>query len=284
MLSGGYALHVAGGRTALATALKITREDATVYGFTSHDITDTVDGVEYDASPGLIVSDIVIAANAAVGNLELTTLHDGTIFDMTDVFNGKWRNAAFVVFRYRHEEAVKTIDEYLLAGTVGEIGVRDNVVVAELRDLRQYLQQPVGSNSSKTCRYRLGSTSRANGGLCMKDLTAFTYTGTITHVTSNEVFRDSARGEAVNWFDEGEIRFDSGPNAGVWKKIKAHAADGTFTLALPYYGAVAIGHAYTVVKGCRKRREDCVELDNILNFGGEPDRKGLNDLMVRAEA
>ena len=271
------AAHVATRETTLATALKITRQPGTpqqaIYGFTTHDIDNVIDGVTYLANPGLNVTDIVIAANAAVGNLELTTLHDGTTFTEAEVLGGVWRNAAFVIFRYNWASLADGIDT-LLAGTMGEFEIKQNSVVAELRDLRQYLQQAVGDASSKTCRARLGDSR------CTKVLTAFTYTGTLTGTTSNQVFRDSARAEAVNWFDEGEIEFLTGANAGLSAKVKSYAADGTFTLALPLLGTVAIGDTYSAVAGCRKRlEEDCRDkFDNVLFFVGEPHRKGINDL------
>ena len=267
------ATHYATRETTLATALKITRTDAVVYGFTTHDVDDTISGVVYYANPGLVITDIVIAANAAVGNLELTTLHDGTLFTTADLLAKVWSNAAFEIFRYNWANIANGIDT-LLTGTLGEPQLMQNTITIELRDLRQYLQQPIGEVSSKTCRARLGDAK------CTKSLVAFTYTGTLTGVTSNQVFRDSSRGEAVTWFDEGEITFTSGPNNGRAAKVKSYAADGTFTLALPLFGTVAIGHTYSVVAGCAKRLdEDCrLKFNNILNFQGEPHRQGINDL------
>jgi uncharacterized phage protein (TIGR02218 family) len=264
--------HLATRETTLATALKITREDGTVFGFTTHDIDDVVSGVTYSANPGLDVTAIETAANAAVGNLDLTTLHDGTVFTTADILNGVWRNAAFTIFRYNWAALADGVDT-LLAGTLGEATLRQNTVVVELRDLRQYLQQAVGDASSKTCRARLGDAR------CAKVLTAFTHTGTLTAAASNQVFTDSARAEAAAYFDEGEITWTGGANDGLSAKIKSFAA-GVFTLALPMYGTVAIGDTYSAVAGCRKRlAEDCVaKFDNVLNFVGESHRQGLNDL------
>lgn len=278
-LPAALATHVATRETTLATALKITRTDGVVFGFTTHDVDDVVAGVTYSANPGLDATDIVIAANAAVGNLELTTLHDGTVFTTKDVLGGVWRNAAFIIFRYNWASLGDGIDT-LMAGTFGEFELKRNSVVAELRDLRQYLQQSVGDASSKTCRARLGDAR------CTKSLVAFTYTGTLTSVTSNQIFRDSGRAEALAWFDEGKITFTGGANNGLSAKIKSHAANGTFTLALPLLGTVAIGDTYSVIAGCRKRlAEDCVgKFSNVLFFVGEPHRQGLNDLTKSAEA
>ena len=266
------AAHIATRNTTLATALRITRQDGTVFAFTTHDIDDVVGGVTYLAKPGLAASDIIIAANAAVGNLQLTTLHDGTVFTTADVLGGRWRNAAFTIFRYNWASIGDGIDT-LLAGTLGEFTLLRNSVTAELRDFRQYLQQSVGDASSKTCRARLGDAR------CKKALTAFTYTGAITGVTNEQTFADSGRTEAAQWFNEGEITFTGGDNNGISAKIKTFAS-GVFTLAIPLILPVLPGDTYTAVAGCMKRvDEDChAKFNNVVNFVGEPHRKGMNDL------
>ncbi len=273
------AAHVATKLTTLATALKVTREDGTVFGFTTHDVDDVVSSVTYSANPGLDVTDIVIAANAAVGNMELTTLHDGSVFTTADLLNGLWDNAAFSIFRYNWASLADGIDT-LLVGTFGEATLQRNSVVIELRDLRQYLQQPVGAASSKTCRARLGDAK------CGKSLAAFTYTGAVTEVTDNQVFKDVYRsdaGEPATWFDEGVLTWTSGANNGVSVKIKSYVVDW-FTLALPMRGTITVGDTYSAIAGCRKRlAEDCdAKFDNVLNFQGEPHRQGINDVMKEA--
>lgn len=281
VLPAALATHIATRSMRLATALKITRTDGQIFGFTSHDVDATISGVLYKANPGLAPTDIVIAANLSVGNLELRTLHDGTIFTTAAVLGGLWRNAAFTIFRYRWDSLSDGIDT-LMAGTLGEAEIRKNEIVVELRDLRQYLQQAVGSASSKNCRYRLGSTDKNNGGLCRKDISAapFTMPFTVTSVTSTQVFRDSARAEADDYFGDGEIEWLTGNNTGIRSKVKTYAANGTFTLALPMRGSIQVGDTGTAIVGCRKRLdEDCiVKFDNVINFGGEPHRQGINSV------
>ena len=275
--------------TTIASALKITREDGNVFGFTSHDVDDVIPagsptGVTYYANPGLTLSSIVIASGCAVGTLQLTTIHDETTFLTVDILSGLWRNATFELFRYNYEAISDGIIP-LLSGTIGEVEIKQNQVVAELRDYRQYLQHPVGDVSQKNCRYRLGDSR------CAFDLNQspgnWIVSGTITDVTSNSVFRDSSRGEVGDWFGEGSITFTSGPNAGITRKVKAYdgigspsAGNGTFTLAISLLHNVDVGHTYTATVGCRKRfEEDCIaKFANQLNFGGEPHRKGPNDV------
>lgn len=266
-------------KTTMAHAIKITRTDAVVYGFTEHDVDDTVSGQLYSSRPGLQISSIVIAAGLATGNLKLTTLHDGSVFTTAEIHGKVWSNAAWSIIRYNWASLSDGADT-ILSGTFGEVELGENEVEVELRDLRQYLQQPVGDVTSKTCRYRLGSTSANAGGLCLKSISGapWTVSGTLTGVTSNQVFQDTGRAEAADYFGEGQLTWTGGNNSGLTVKVKSFASGGTFTLSLPMLSTVQVGDTYTAVVGCRKRlEEDCRDkFANQLNFGGEPHAPGLN--------
>jgi len=284
--------HYALGTTTMAHAIYIVREDGEEYGFTEHDVTDTIDGQEYLAEdPGFSVSEIVIASGCDVGSMEITALNAGTYFTPADILHDKWRNARFVVFRYNHRQGPPIVDiDECLGGTFGEVEMRDATLVIELHDLRRYLNHPVGSARSKTCRYRLGSTSMADGGLCMKDISdpPNTVTFTVTHVGANPrlTFRASALAHAADWFGEGYVEFDAGDLIGVKRRVWSYEADGTFELALPTFLPVQVGDTGIAVVGCRKRRtEDChTKHSNVLNFGGEPDARGVDTLTRSASA
>ena len=99
------------------------------------------------------------------------------------------------------------------------------------------------------------------------------------------MFSASDRTESPSWFDEGQITFNSGANIGFVGKIKVFSG-GSFTLTQQTPVPLAIGDTYTAIAGCRKRfTEDCHDkFDNVLNFVGEPHRKGLNDLTKPAAA
>jgi uncharacterized phage protein (TIGR02218 family) len=281
-LPSGLATMAAQRTTTWATALKITRPDATVYGFTSADRDATISSVLYKANPGLDATSIALSAGLNVDNLELTTLDDGTVFTKADVLGRRWHNSAFVLFRYNWANVADGIDT-LLAGVVGEVELRRNTVWAELRGLQQYLQQPVGQASSKTCRNRLG-VNNGRDSICTVTLASYTVTGSVTSVVSNQVFTDSTRAEAAGYFDEGLLTWTSGPNNGLVSRVKTFTA-GAFTLALPMLGTVAVGHTYSVVAGCRKRlAEDCIaKFNQVLQFNGEPHRPKINDLIKTVE-
>jgi uncharacterized phage protein (TIGR02218 family) len=278
--------HYALGATTFAHGLLITREDGEVFAFTSASEDATISSQVYGSAPGLDVTQIAISAGLAVGNLELTTLHDGEVFTTAAIRNGLWRNAAFEVFRY-NRESVSDGRDVLLAGTFGEVEIRANTVVAELRDLRQYFQQPLGAASSKLCRYRLGSASMDAGGLCnvvLDGSPGYVEVVTVTGVTSNQVFQCSGAVFADDWFGEGEVEGLTGNNAGVRAKVKSFHRGSPptyeFTLLFPLAATVQVGDTFSATAGCRKRlAEDCLgKFNNVLNFGGEPHRQGLNEL------
>lgn len=270
--------HYQSGSTTLAWGLKITRTDAAVYGFTSHQRNVTISGTEYLAGPGLDVQSLVSSAGMAVDNTELTILADDVIFLVGDLLSGRWNNAAFELFRFNWADTSMGRD-IIGAGTLGNVQPRRGAFTVELRGLQQYLQQAVGEVSTKTCRARLGDSR------CTKNLAAFTFTGTLTAVTTQQVFTDSARAEAADYFAEGLLTWTGGENDGLTAKVKAFGFGGLFTLSVPAIGTVAIGDTYSVVAGCRKRlAEDCRDkFANAINFQGEPHRPTLDELTASPE-
>lgn len=261
----------------VAWAIKITRTDDEVYGWTSADMDATIDAVIYESAPGLSVASFASSAGLAVDNSELTVLADDTIITRADILAGRWNNAAYLLFKYDWTD-VSAGEEVISAGFLGELHPRSGAYVAELRALQQYLQQPVGAASTKTCRARLGDA------MCMVDLGGWTETGTITSVTSKQVFTDSSRTEADDYFGEGILTWTAGLNTGLSQKVKTYASD-TFTLSLPMIFDVQIGDTYSVIAGCRKRLdEDCAaKFSNELNFQGEPHRPTVDELTSSPE-
>jgi len=270
-----------------AFGLKITRTDTEVFGWTSADIdTDDIgDSVLYRAGPGLDVASWAASAGLAVGDTELRILHEDDTITRADILAGLWNNAEFELFRYNWASPSDGV-EPISAGRLGEVHPRAGHYVVELRDLRQYLQQPVGAASTKTCRARFADFPAAVSStvMCRLDSGDWTVTGTVTGVTSKQVFADSSRTEADDYFGEGILTWTGGLNTGLSQKVKLYASD-TFTLSLPMIFDVQIGDTYSVIAGCRKRLdEDCFsKFDNVLNFQGEPHRPTVDDLTSSPE-
>lgn len=271
------------GTTTMSYAIRVQREDGQVFAYTSAQRSVLLDNQVYTRS-SLTLSDVVTSADMSVGNMDfyLYAALDDPVFNNAEIFGGIWRNAEFEIFEYNRASPADGKNP-IVSGTFGEITIHSDHYQVELRDWLQYLQQPIGEASSKNCRNRLGDEN------CKVDLAPFTVSGTITSVTSPQVFQDSARTEADDWFAEGVLTFTSGACAGMSQKVKFYSADGTVTLSLPMFSAVEEGDGYTMVAGCRKRHDrtlanpsgasDCLDkFNNVLNFRGEPHRPGVDKI------
>lgn len=266
----------AGAGSTLCVCLKVARRDATVLGFTSLNAPLTVSGVLY--KPGFEPGDIVAESGLTVDNLELTALPDtagGLLVGRNDLIAGLWDYASFVLFECNWKSPTDGIN-ILKRGTMGQVQVVRGSYTIELRGLKQALQQPIGPVTTKTCRYRLGSTAKPFG-LCLIDLTTWTHTYAVTTVTSVHVLAFTAATEASDYYGDGEITSLDGANLGYSRKIKSFAA-GVVTLALEFPYVVAPGDTFTLIAGCRKRfTEDCkTKFANGVNFGGEKDVPGAD--------
>jgi len=264
--------HYQLGTTTIAHILRIVRTDGAVYAFTSLDRDLEVDGTTYSAAQGLDASSLAATAGLAVDNLELTTLHDQSLFTTVDVQSGVWRNAAFELSECNWS-APSDGPNPIVSGKFGELWLKRSTLTVELRDLTQGLQQPVGIVTSILCRARLGDAA------CTKDLTSFTHSTTVT-TAGQQVITASGLAQAADHFGNGLIEFTSGACAGLRQRIKTHATGGVLTLTLPMLPAVQVGDGITVIAGCRGRlAEDCVtKFNNVLNFQGEPHLPGIDAL------
>jgi uncharacterized phage protein (TIGR02218 family) len=283
------AAHYDTGATTTAYGLKITRTDGDVFGFTSGASSAVIDAVTYDATQGLDLTGIVTSAGFAVDNLELTTLDDGSLFTHSDVLGGRWQNAAFLIFRYNWA-SVADGTEPIIAGTIGNVTLRRGSIVAELRGLQQYLQQPIGNVTTRTCRARFADFPTPNqNNLCRLTAATYTKTGAVTVVTSRQTFTTNlptlSPVPAEDYFGEGVLTWTSGANEGLRVKVKSYTVGGVVGLMLPLPSNPAVTDAFSIVAGCRKRlTEDCkTKFNNVLNFQGEPHLPGIDALTAAPE-
>ena len=277
--AGGLAAHYALDSTTLCQCVRFelaeAHTDASVFAYTTAQVDVEVDGLTYLAGPGLDIGEIASAAGMAVDNLELTILpdDDGGTITRADLLTGKWNGAAFEIFETSFVDPSIGVN-ILKTGTLGEVRLDRGRFVVELRSLAQALQQPLGAVTSKTCRYRLGDAG------CTLALGPFTHAGTVSAVTSQQVFTASALAQAADYFVEGTVEFTSGDNDGYTQKCKVFTSGKVFTLSLPMPYAIQIGDTFSAVAGCQKRlAEDCAtKFSNVLNFGGEPHLPGIDAL------
>lgn len=222
----------------------------------------------YTALP-LEPTEVLMASGLSPDNAEITVPLIEP-FTVTKLLGGYWRGARV---------EVKVIDwsnlaaspESEHAGYLGEVTLDNLRLTPQYRSLAQAMNQAVGDLYSETCRYLLGDAG------CKKDLTAFTFTGTVTAVTDNQQFTVSVV-QADGYFHKGKITFTSGDNNGLSEEI-INNDDGALILFRPMVGTVAIGNAVTLIAGDDKTLATCRDkFANAINFGGEPHLSGRNRL------
>lgn len=276
------------GASTICACLRVERTDGVIERFTSHDVDVPITtlGAPYDgtykASTGLEVSSLVVQSGLAVDNMELTVFPDETDYPQVDIIAGRWDSAAFRLFECSYLDTSLGVN-LLKRGTTGQADTLRSTNRFEFRGLKQALQQQLGAVTSKTCRYRLGSTAMPQG-LCLVDLAPFTHDHAVTGVTSRHVITCSGAAEASDYYGDGIAISLDGPNAGFERRIKSFAA-GVFTLAIEFPYEVSIADTFTFIAGCRKRLiEDCkTKFNNVLNFGGEPHVPGADLLTADPE-
>lgn len=267
-LSAGHQASAASNFWPLAWAIKITRIDGEVFGFTSGTRNATISAQVYESSPGFNLSSITCTLGFGIdgGEIEFLTTDEMT---RASFLAGRWRGAVLELNRYNWAALADGFDpwpKYRLGNAIPKQGG----FTVELRDLRQLLQQDMTRFTGQTCPYRFGST------LCTKDKAAFTFPFTITSVQSFTQFTCSAltNGSVLDYYTNGEVYFDDGPYGTLGRPlwVLEHSTGGVITLAVPLYAGIAvIGQTGTIVAGCLHRKEeDCkVKYNNVINFGGQ---------------
>lgn len=265
--------HRAGGTTTLAWCWKVTRKDGQVFGFTSVDKNLIYDGQLYMAATGFTPSAVEGQIDLAVPNLELVGLLDSESITVEDLLAGKWDGASVEIFEVNYADLTQG-RMILQVGNIGNVTAGSSGFKAEGRGLSQFLQQPVGEVYTPACAANLGDSR------CGVSLTALTEVGAVTAVESWREFTDSGRGEASDYWGGGVVEWLTGLNAGLRMEV-ANFAAGVFTLHMMMPYEVAVGDTYSVIPGCRKRRdEDCfTKFNNVVNFRGFPDVP-LNDKII----
>lgn len=273
----------------LCLCMRVARRDGIVVAFTSCDIPVIVGGETYQPAAGFAFTSLVSSATTDVDNMTITIFPDETTYPAVDIIAGRWDRSPFWLFECDYTSnlsagspigtGTRNDVNLLKRGWTGDADTIRSANQFEFLGLKQSLQQGIGEVTSKTCKYRLGSTAKPEG-LCLVNLTPFTKTYTVTAVdgiSPRRKFTCSSATETADWYMEGVATSDDGENAGYSQKIKAFAA-GVFTLSLEMPFDVGIGDTFTVVAGCQKRlAEDCLaKFNNVLNFGGEPHVPGAD--------
>ena len=272
--------HLASECTTLATCWKLTRKDSTTMGFSDHDQDFTYDSVLYKAASGFNPSSLSTNANMAVDTQDIEGLLSSASITEEDILAGKYDSAEIEIFMVNYNDLTQG-DIKLKKGWLGEVRLKNNQFIAEIRGLTQRLTQTIGELYSPSCRATLGDAR------CGVNLANHQFITTVTTVSDKQRFTCSALTQDSADFTSGTVLFTSGNNNTLGMEIKEHiklssgGADITLTLPMPY--VTTVGDNITVTRGCDKTLATCnTKFSNSINFRGEPHVPGLDKMFETA--
>lgn len=272
--SAGFIAHLAQDCTTLAWCWKVTRRDAQVFGFTTHDRDLSLSGVTYAADTGLSASAAQARAGASVDNLEVVGFLDAAAITEADLLAGLW-DGAEVVLSIVNWADVSQGALLVQTGNIGNVSLRGQQFTAELMSLSQSLNRTVGTLMTRRCNASLGDAR------CGVTLATYTVTGTATAASAGaQVFSASDLPASLG----GLLTWTSGANAGRAMEVK-QASAGQITLALPMPDPIAAGDGYSVSAGCDKNLSTCRDtFANVENFRGFPHIPGPDATLAYPDA
>ena len=255
--------HLQGEVTTLATCWKITRTDGVVKTFTDLDRDIVFASLTYLSIAGFTPSSVETKDNFSVDNVEVQGMFQAGYITAPELLAGKYDFAEVEIFIVNYMD-ISQGRMLLRRGRLGEVTMQKDTFIAELRGLAENLQQTIGELYQPSCRAILGDSE------CKKVLTSFTFTGTVTTVTSGLIFTSNALTQAAGYFTGGQITWTSGNNNGLKMEVKEFAnKQVVLAQAMPY--AIQVGNSFQIVAGCDKTHQTCIsKFNNIINFRGEP--------------
>lgn len=273
--SANLTAHIASEVTTLAVCWKLTLVDTTVMGFTDHTSDLTISSQLYKAATGFSPTSIETKDKFAVDNLDIAGILDATSITEVDIMAGKYDFAEIEIFMVNVADLSHGIILHR-RGWLGEVSLKNGQFIAEVRGLAQKLSQNIVELYSPTCRAVLGDTR------CKVNLASFTFAGTVSIVTSRQVFISNALTQAAGYFSSGEVVWLTGANAGRRMEIKEFS-NKQVTLVLPMPNNVAIGDTFNAIAGCDKTFNTCFsKFSNAVNFRGEPHVPGTDKMLATA--
>ena len=268
--------------------MRIEAVNGTILRFAAypHDI-DMSNGATYSTDSGYQPTALSSTTSLSPAVLDVQGVFDAAGLSRDQLISGVMDNAKAYVFKTSWAAPVED-EEPIGKFIFGKTRVQDDRYVIEAMHLIDALNESVGRTYGPKCPWVLfdetldGDTlpitrSRCTGPRASQDgplLASYKVSGTVTGVTSQKVWQDTGRAEAVNYFDYGSVLWLTGDNAGLRsQEVKSYAVDGTVTQFMATHYPVQVGDTYEMAPGCdHVRSGDCVtKFNNAVNFGGFAD-------------
>lgn len=271
---------------------KITRADAFVFAYTTHDENVDFRGVTYKACESLsaTATDAGILSAGGIGDTQINGLLVDDAITEHDLVNGLFDGARVEVWEHPWGGDDQDVTRLLTRGVLGKTTHGGVTYSAEMLSPGVKLsQKPLLDTYTPACRYRDLADPR-----CPVSPELLRITGSVTSVESRDAFNratyrrftdtslvSSSNAQADGFWSLGILTWITGDNAGIESEVKSDAA-GVVTLWNSMPEEIAVNDTYSIIPGC----DGSVESHTVkygltmIDFGGQPDIPGT-DNMVR---
>ncbi len=257
--------------TTLAFCWRLQRRDGVTIGLTSHDRNLVIDGLTYQATPGMSPSAIERTAGFDADSVELAGALTSDAIRGDDLEAGRWDGAQFRLFAVDWTEPDAS-HVHLARGEMGSVSLHGDAFSVELRGPTSVLDAPVSVETSPDCRASLGDRR------CGVDMAGRSRIVAVTAATGAVITVSAAANPGD--YGQGQLLWLDGPNAGLRHLILDNSG-AQINLATPPHHQVTAGSRARITQGCDRRFATCTgRFANAVNFQGEPHLPG-NDLLLR---
>lgn len=258
--------------TTLCHCWRLERRDGLVLGFTDHDRSLTVAGLEYEPQSGFSQTEARASLGMAVDAVDVEGALSSDMLAEADIAAGLFDGAVVETLLVDWSDPAVFVP--IRKAAIGRIVRADGRFVAELESMAASLDRPNGRYLRRNCDARLGD------GRCGADVSGAEFNGAgevLAVAAPSTVVVGGLSAFEAGWFAFGEIAFSTGVLAGRAIAVVEHARTGEdVLLTLPAAGpSPAPGDAFAIVAGCDKRFATCKEkFANSVNFRGFPHLPG----------
>lgn len=219
-------------------------------------------GVTFKSTIGMRASRLEQPSGVDPANIEIDVFISSAALSEVDISSGKWDHGTCRIFTTNalalHMGQIIEAD-----GFFSEFKKLGSIYTTELRGKNEATRQVIGRVTEPTCDADHGDAR------CKRDLVALgeVHTVALTTVTSQSVFRASSLTQGDDYFTNAKGRFTTGQNTG-FEFVVDTWTPGTkeFKLRQQMPFLPVNGDTIEVKRGCRKRKADCIERENIINM------------------
>lgn len=251
----------------------ITRADATVMGFTDHDVSLVVDSVTCVPGAGFDATVLANSLGYASSDVTATGFIDADTITRSDILSGKYDDASVRLLWVDWSNPTDYVT--MLSGFIGQIKVHGDKIEVEVKSLIDKLNRNIGRTYRRTCDAAFCDSR------CGLSAASYMENGTITQVLADDAIVASGLADD---YTNGVITFDvTSSRPGEIYTIRASVWNGT-AMQLDFWSpmpiAPIVGDTFSILRGCDKSLKSCKAYSNIANFRGFPQIPG-NDMLTQ---